>query len=391
VARLEAGESGSHPVSATGELAVAVVAEQCLGPVPGGTGRYTRDLLAALARTAPTGAGVASWVAWHRDVQRAVVEGVGRPRRLALPRRPLTAAWERGVGPAPRSADVVHAPTLLVPPRRGRPLVVTIHDVVPWTHPDTLTARGVAFHRRMAERAAREADVIITPTDAVRDELTGLLPGARRVVTISPGLTRALGAPSDAMARAERLGLPPGGYLLTVATLEPRKGLDLLLRALARDGAPTLPLVVVGQAGWGGVDPAAIAAGLGYPVDRLRILGRVDDGDLATCYQLATAVVVPSRAEGFGLPVLEAMALGAPVITTTVPALIEVAGGAAQLAEPSPVALSAAISAVIEDPDRRARMIEMGRARAAHFDWDVAGRELWALYADLAPEPLRTV
>lgn len=377
-------------MTSNGGPAVAVVAEQCLGPVPGGTGRYTRDLLGALTRGAPTGGNVTSWVAWHRDVEPAAVHGVTGPRRLALPRRALAVAWERGRGPAPRNTDVVHAPTLLVPPRRGRPLVVTVHDVVPWTHPETLTPRGVAFHRRMAERAAREADVIITPTDAVRDELTTVVPRARRVVTIAPGLTRALAVPADVGVRAERLRLPPGGYLLTVATLEPRKGLDLLLAALARDDAPRLPLVVVGQAGWGGVDPAAIAEQSGFPVDRLRLLGRVDDGDLATCYQGATVVVVPSRAEGFGLPLLEAMALGAPVVTTTVPAMVEVAGGAAQLSALDPAALSAAIAALVDDDALRARLVARGLVRAADFDWDDAGRRLWALYAELWHESARS-
>lgn len=360
-----------------------MIAEQLLGKVPGGTGRYTRDLLEALARTARREASVTSWVAWHRDVRGAVVDGVGGPRRLTLPGRPLALAWERGVGPAPRSADVVHAPTLLLPPRLGRPLVVTIHDVVPWTHPETLTPRGVAFHRGMAERAAREADVIITPTDAVGDDLAQILPTAKRMITIAPGLTRALAVPADAAVRANRLGLPRDGFLLTVATLEPRKGLDLLLAALARADAPTLPLVVVGQAGWGGVDPQSLAAQNGFPADRLLLLGRVDDADLATCYARATAVVVPSRAEGFGLPVLEAMALGVPVIATNVPALVEVAGGAAQLAEPAPATMSAAIAAVVTDPELRATLAARGRVRAAEFDWDHAGRQLWGIYADL--------
>src|SRR5262249_37929274 len=134
--------------------------EQCLAPVPGGTGRHSRELAAALAATAPPGWEVAGWTAYHQDIAAARVPAVDGPHRLPLPRRALVAAWERRAGPAPRG-DVVHAPTLLVPPRRGRPLVVTIHDAVPWTHPRTLTPRGVAWHRRMAEYAARVADRIV--------------------------------------------------------------------------------------------------------------------------------------------------------------------------------------------------------------------------------------
>ena len=139
-------------------MRVAFLVEQLLAPVPGGTGRYSAELGAALVRTATAGDEVTGWAAWHRAVGPAVVAGVRGPRRLPLPRRALTLAWERGLGPAPRDADLVHAPTPLFPPPRHRPLVVTIHDTVPWTHPDTLTPRGAVWHRAMAERAALHAD-----------------------------------------------------------------------------------------------------------------------------------------------------------------------------------------------------------------------------------------
>src|SRR4051794_9486259 len=151
-------------------MRVATVLEQCLGPLPGGTRRYALEVAQALARR--PGVEVSSWVAWHRDVAAARAPGVVGPTRLALPRRPLIAAWERGTGPVPaRRAQVVHAPTLLAPPRGARPLVVTIHDAVPWTHPETLTPRGVRWHRAMAERVARTADAVVVPTAAVERAL----------------------------------------------------------------------------------------------------------------------------------------------------------------------------------------------------------------------------
>lgn len=368
----------------SGGVRLGFLLEQLLAPVPGGTGRYSAELAAALAATAPAGAAITGWTAWHRDIRAAGVDGVRGPVRLPLGRRPLALAWERGRGPRPRGADLVHAPTLLLPPRGGRPLVVTIHDAVPWTHPETLTRRGVAFHRRMAARAVETADLVIVPTEAVRRELATVLPLADRVRVIGHGVSGRLALPADAAGRARRLRLPAGGYLLTLATLEPRKGLDVALAALAGRGAPELPLLVAGASGWGGVDPAAGAASLGLAPDRVRVLGRVADPDLAVLLDRATALVVPSRAEGFGLPVLEAMAAGTPVVTADVPALVEVAGGAAEIVPTGdPVALAAALTRLAGDPDRRAELAAAGRRRAGEFSWTAAARALWSAYAPL--------
>ena len=364
---------------------LAVLLEQCLAPVPGGTGRYSRELAAALAATAPTGSSVRGWTAHHRDPAAARAAGVAGPYRLPLPRRALVAAWERGLGPAPRG-DLVHAPTLLLPPRRGRPLVVTIHDTVPWTHPQTLTPRGVAWHRRMAERAARTADRIVVPTHAVAAELSEVLPAAAAKLTVvGEGVSAELTPPPDAAVRAAAMRLPAGGYLLSLATLEPRKGLDVLLAALARPAAPTLPLLVVGQPGWGGVDPLAEAARLGLPADRVRLLGRLPDPDLAVALTGATALVAPSRAEGFGLPVLEAMAAGVPVVSSDAPALVEVGGGATLVVpRDDPAALAAALATIAGDAALRARLADRGRRQAAGYRWESAARALWKLYAALA-------
>jgi len=363
---------------------VGFLLEQVLAPVPGGTGRYARELAAALAAAAPEGSRVDGWTGWHRDTARARVPGVGGPRRLPLPRRALVAAWERGRGPAPR-ADVVHAPTPLAPPRRRTPLVVTVHDAVPWTHPETLTPRGVAWHRRAIGTAVREADRIVVPTHAVADELRAAVPGldAGRLTVLGEGTATALRTqPPDADERARRLDLP-GEYVLSLATLEPRKGLDVLLAALARPGAPDLPLLLVGQPGWGGIDPVEEARKRGIE-DRVRVLGRIPDEDLAVVLHRATALAAPSRAEGFGLPVLEAMAAGVPAVTSDAPALVEVGGGAPLVVpRDDPEALAAALSRT-GDPATRERMITAGRARADHYSWSATATALWGLYSDLA-------
>ncbi|HEU0131633.1 MAG TPA: glycosyltransferase family 1 protein [Mycobacteriales bacterium] len=360
---------------------VGFLLEQCLAPVPGGTARYSRELAAALAATAPDGCGVDGWTALHASTAAAVVPGVAGPHRLPLGRRPLIAAWERGVGPVPR-ADLVHAPTLLAPPRRGRPLVVTVHDAVPWTHPETLTQRGVAWHRRMGARVAASADLVIVPTAAVRADLAEFLDIGDRVRVVPEGADT-IAVPADAAARRDRLGLPER-YLCTLATLEPRKGLDVALSALAEAPAPDLPLVVVGQPGWGGVDLDATAGSLGLAADRVRALGRLPDDDLAAVLAGALALVAPSRAEGFGLPVAEAMAAGVPVVCSDAAALVEVTAGAALTVPVGDVlALAEALGEVATDEALRARLVAAGLARAADLTWRNAAEATWAVYGEL--------
>jgi glycosyltransferase involved in cell wall biosynthesis len=362
---------------------LAVVVEQLLAPVPGGTGRYSRELTAALAASIPagttSGSAVTGWCAWHRETDAARIPGVRGPRRLPVPRRALAELWRRGLGPAP-SAAVVHAPTLLLPPRRrGTALVATIHDAVPWTHPETLTPRGVGWHRDMGARAAAEADVVLVPTQAVADELTRHLT-LRRIEVVGEGVAAVLAAlPADADARAERLALP-SSYALVVGTLEPRKGLDVAVAAAADPAWPDgLPLLVVGPDGWGELNlPAAFRHG---DDDRLRRMGRLSDDDLAVAYARASVVLVPSRAEGFGLPVLEAMTCGVPVVISDAAALQEVAGGAA-LVSPvgDPSALAAAVVDALGASDDLARA---GRLRAAEFSWSGAAARCWEIYASL--------
>jgi glycosyltransferase involved in cell wall biosynthesis len=364
---------------------VGVVLEQVLAPVPGGTGRYAAEVAGALGATAAPGDEVSGWTAWHRTAAAARISGVAGPRRLPLPRRPLVAAWERSARPRPRRVDLVHALTLLAPLGGARPVVVTVHDAVPWTHPETLTPRGVRWHRHTAERAAASAAALVVPTEAVARELARHLDPRCPVVVVGEGVSGRLALPADAAARRAALGAHVGGYLLTTATLEPRKGLDVLVAALARPGAPDLPLLVAGQAGWGGVDLAGLAAGAGLPAGRVRALGRVPDADLAALMHGAAALVVPSRAEGFGLPVLEGLSAGVPVVTSDDPALVEVGGGATAVAPiGDPAALAAALARVTGDEELRRDLVRRGRLRAGEFSWTGAATRLWDLYRTVA-------
>ena len=339
-------------------MRVSVVLEQCLAPVPGGTGRYSREVGRARARTAPAGSSVEGVTARPR-ARLDVPFGV---RRLPLPRRALVAAWERSLPPS-AGGDLVHCPTPLHP-GRGRQ-VVTVHDAVPFTHPETLTPRGVAWHRAMIARAAREAALVVVPTHAVADALSRHV-GLERVLVVGEGVSGDLALPPDADERAARLDLPER-FLLTVATLEPRKNLRGLVEAMA---GLDVPLLCVGQQGWGDGAP-----------DGVRLLGRVPDPDLAVLLDRATALVVPSLSEGFGLPLLEGMAAGTPVLTSDAPALVEVAAGAAlsvPLAE-----LRDGLRAITQDEALRARLRTAGPLRARHYTWDGAAERLWHSFARL--------
>ena len=362
-------------------MRVGLVVDQLFAPVPGGTGRYAGELAAALTLAAPSQSSLQPWSAWHA-ARSPVSRGMSGLRRLPVGSKLLSRMWERGLGPAPRDADLVHATTLLVPPKRDAALVVTIHDVVPWTHPKTLTPRGLGFHRRMGARAASEADLIVTPTIAVAGQIRDILAPGAQVVAVPAGFSSNLVTPDDARERWTRYSAKRD-YVLFVGTAEPRKGLDTLLDAFAAPALKEQSLVVVGPRGWGGVDIHQEAEARGI-VERVTVTGWVDDVDLAALYAGAAVVVMPSRAEGFGLPVLEAMTLGVPVVTSDDPAMREVGGGATRtFPVGDPTALGSSILAVLSDAGLRAQMIKAGRARAQDFDWSGSAKTLWEHYARL--------
>lgn len=346
---------------------LVVLAEQLLAPVPGGTGRYTGELLRALVSEAPAGWTVSSVVARHTEVDAAVVEGVEGPRVLPIPPRALIAAWQLGVPWWP-GGDAVHAPTPLAPARvpKGRTLSVAVHDTVPWTHPETLTPRGVAWHRAMIARAARRASALTVPTQAVADELAEVVPVSVPVSVIGHGVR-----PPAAYAEVEL----PERYVLAIGTVEPRKGIDVLVDAVGRIG---VPLVLAGQAGWGGIDPVALAREHGADV---RLLGKVTDAELAFALRGASVLAMPSRAEGFGLPLLEAMAAGVPVVHSDVPALVEVAGGAGVVVPVGDAqTLAHALKDVLETPGRAAALRAAGLHRSSEFTWQRAASAVWGLH-----------
>lgn len=363
-------------------MRVDFIAEQVCSRVPGGTGRYAAQLLRSLVELDEEGL-----LDIHAITGRpcAAVQSLApKTSTLSLPGPALARLWERGLPPlVGGSADVVHAPTLLMPPVRHSRLVVTLHDVIPWTHPETLTQRGVAFHRRMGARAAMHADLIITPTEIVAAQVRDILDPRGEVCAIPLGVTP-LSPPEDSPQRRAALGIGGRPYALFVGTREPRKGLDVLLQAMTAADCEDLDLVVVGASGWGKINVEDMSRGLGV-AERVHLVGGVPDATLAALYNGAAVLALPSRAEGFGIPVIEGMSLGIPVVTSTDGALVETGGGYAWTAPVGDVeALARALAlARTPTPTQQAR-IQAARAHAAGFTWEGTARRTLDAYATVA-------
>ena len=299
---------------------------------------------------------------------------------LALPLPVLYDSWTAFRRPTVESAtgpvDLVHLTVPMSPPRSAVPLVATVHDLFPLTRPEWFTGRGARLMKKGLERIRDEADCVMVPSDAVARECAGHGFDPARVEVLRWGSTPVDVSDADVERVTSRHGLA-GPYVLFVGTLEPRKGLAVLADAMVRLGRPDVTLAVVGPEGWGDGDPARLGAVPG-PVARL---GFVPAGDLAPLMRGAAVFCFPSWAEGFGLPVLEALAAGAPVVTSAGTAAEEVAGDAALLVRPGiPADLADALARVLDDPALAALLRARGPVRAAGFSWEDAARTLLGVY-----------
>jgi glycosyltransferase involved in cell wall biosynthesis len=359
-------------------LQVAYTLEQCWHSSPGGTAiaalRIAREL-----RSRPAEVEVHQVAGRHPHPPVPEFRPVGQVAVLPLARPLLYEAWNRLNWPKVESVigpiDVAHA-TGLIPCGTSAPLVVTVHDLAFLHDPAKFSRHGVRTMTRALEVIGRRADRVICSSIAtLRDcEAAGLDPAVLRHVPLGVDMAE---VDADAIDRVRtRYRLPPE-FVLFVGTIEPRKNLHRLVAAVRRPEV-TLPLVVAGAAGWGDAD---VAAGLDQDVDTL-FLGFVPDGDLAPLYAAATVFAYPSEREGFGLPVAEAMAQGAAVVTSAGTSTEEVAGGAAVLVDP--FAEEDIARGIVEAADRRDELAGLGRERAAALTWRAAADLTLAVYRELA-------
>ena len=382
-------------------MRLALNLEQLLLHPPGGIGRYTAELARLLPGPDPDGGErieVIPFVARHRNASITTALGAFgladlEPVPLLLPRPVLYDTWNvLGVPPlgllhpALRDVDIVHAPSLAVPPRSGAALIVTAHDAATLVHPETYPRRGRWFHSRGFEAVARRADLVIAPTRAAAEEILARTRiGRDRLRVVPHGVAQRQVSDGIVAATRATLGLGDQPYVLWVGTLEPRKNLPLLLEAfgaVVRAGLPER-LVIVGPPGWKR-GPRTVAAAAETLGDRVQFTGPLRADRLVALYRGASIFAFPSIHEGFGLPVLEAMAQEVAVVCSDIPVLREVGGVAARYVPPTDAgAWGETLVALLQDGATRARMGIEGRARAGAFTWERCIRQTRVCYREV--------
>jgi len=370
-------------------MRVAFQVDQLFFQAPGGIGTYIRNLAPALAaRDAslelalfharfPGPVAPERWLRDHWVEELPASIRALYPRWNVLSRPPLPASLA--------SADVVHATNHAAVPPAGRDqrLVVTVHDLAFEHAPNLFPRQWRLLYRTGLRAAVKRADAIVTPSRNTAEDIlsrTNVEPAKLRVVPLAASLPQGTLGSEEVLARFK----VRGPYVLFVGTLEPRKNLVRLVRAYRRVAATGVPhaLVLAGPLGWQH-EPLMRELALRGPGE-IVMTGRITDDELDAIYRAADAFVYPSLFEGFGLPVLEAMARGVPTITSTTTSLPEVAGDAAIGVNPRSIRdLAQAIERVLTEVALAEDLATRGRRRAERFTWDETARLTLQVYEDV--------
>jgi glycosyltransferase involved in cell wall biosynthesis len=362
----------------------------------GGVGRYVDGLIGALSE-----AGLDLVVVSQRsDAERYSrlspgLEVVAGPSAIA--HRPARLAWEQTGLPLVAQqvgAEVIHSPYYTMPLHASVPVVVTVHDVTFFSEPELHSAVRGGFYRSATRTAVRRATRVVVPSLATRDELVRLLDAdPDRIDVVPHGVDLATFHPPTEIETTRvnnRLGLHGKSYIAFLGVLERRKNVPDLVRGWAKavddlDDPPAL--VLAGSSGWDdGVDQA-----IAEVPDHLKVVrpGYLRPADLPGLLGGAEIVAYPSKAEGFGLPVLEAMACGSAVMTARRLSLPEVGGDAVEYTEPDADSIATTLRALINDPERRHALSESGQKRAREFTWEQSAQAHLRTYERAAGAEVR--
>jgi glycosyltransferase involved in cell wall biosynthesis len=342
---------------------------------PVGAGMYT----VALASGLSTRTGIDLHLLTRRDdADRWNDLAPGAAVHASAPsRRPVRLAWEQAWGPAFAEnlrPDLWHGPHYTMPLRTHIPCVVTIHDLTFFDHPEWHERSKVLYFRRMIRAAARRASTLVCVSAYTAGRMRALVSPRADVTVIHHGVNHdrfsAAGDEAKDLAVLAEHGIRPP-YIAFASTIEPRKNVPTLVRAFAEvaGSRPQLRLVLAGSDGWGAREARDVIAASGVATRVLRP-GYLDDATFPAFFRRADVVAYPSFEEGFGLPALEGLACGAPVVTSEGSALAEVVGDAAVLAPPGDAhAVANALARVLDDDALSARLRSAGPVRAAQFTW----------------------
>jgi glycosyltransferase involved in cell wall biosynthesis len=353
----------------------------------GALGRYVDGLIGAMGTTG-TELAVACQMADEERYRRLAPDAAIVPGPRGLGHRTERLAWEQSGLPVVAQrvgADVLHMPYYSMPLHPGLPTVVTIHDVTFYTDPERYTSSSARSLKSATMTAARQATRLIVPSNATRDELVRMLAiDPARIDVAYHGVDHKLfhrPTPDQVTHVTARLGLRGKPYIAFLGSLTPRKNAPAVVRGWSgavADMENPPALVLGGGGGWSEELDEAVAAV--PPNLRLVRPGYLPFADLPGFLGGALVVAAPSRGEGFGLAVLEAMACGAPVLTTNRTSLPEVGGEAVAYTEPDGDAIAVALRALLDDPRRRSALGEAGYTRAREFTWEASAAAHAASY-----------
>ena len=364
----------------------------------GGIGRYTRELIYALIKADKENE-------YHLfSARQPAVLPVPDPvpageniryHQAPLNERWLYRLWYRLRLPLPvqlltGSLDLFHSPDFVLPPVRGGiPTILTVHDLSFVHFPDTFTPALVNYLNKVVPWSVERATHILADSQATKDDLMNIWQvGAEKVTVLYSGVSGRFRPVTDKKQLAavrKKYGLGSEPFLVSVSTLQPRKNFQMLIRAF-KPVAEQQPhnLVIAGGKGWLYEEMLAEVEKQGL-AGRVKFIGFVADSDLPALYSEASLMVFPSLYEGFGLPLLEAMACGVPVLSSNSSCLPEVVGEAAvQLSPTDQEAWSQMMNGLLADSGRRARMVAAGFLQARKFTWKKAAVQLLGIYRELA-------